>query len=98
MTDIEIDPLTGMLKVPEGYFWRVTSSGGLFRIPLVQLRKRVWKFSYLVDETGILDHELTPSGILESAEYILSNQEKWAKHAEAVNKYYGDYPPKKLEK
>lgn len=39
-------------EAPDGYFWRV-KSGAFGVLPVVQLRKRVWLWSTMVDEENV---------------------------------------------
>ncbi len=89
---MSVSSATGLPILPDGYFWRVTT---VYSHPMIQLRKRTWRGSKVIDDRHILPlyHEGTEAAIRYAAETLLTNRD-----ASAViqMRYSGDYPPKKL--
>lgn len=93
---VEYDEATGLPKLPEGYFWKV-SKASLDGYHNVAIRK-VWlcyPFSTRVEYT--LTSNLTKKSLKTEAEYVFRNFEKKLRNAKTAKSLYGSYPPKKLK-
>lgn len=84
---IDIDTVTGLPTLPEGCFWRVTSSGDSLHIKLM---KKGW-LRGTVKSRPIFKTDATASLIEFSA--IRVYKEVFGR---AHEKFVGDYPPKTL--
>lgn len=88
----EIDESTGLPELPEGYFWRVTPGSGS-RYVYLQMRKRRWLGSKLIDDSILRKSEITVELVQRRATKILLDFNPDSDY----KKFVGDYPPKKLE-
>lgn len=92
MTELTIDPASGLPKLPKGYFWRVKPCYSRFcdYAVDVELRKRTWIFSHRVD-----DIFSTVPGIPYSAAFLVESFYSTRSRYNGVDDVIGDYPPKK---
>lgn len=107
MSDIDIE--TGLPKLPENFFWRVSNSGGIIDVyPMVEIREKYVGFfgreksrragigDTLVSHTwGPRDGESVRENILYLAEKIVNRFEDQRTQLSEPD-YRGDYPPKSL--
>lgn len=93
------DPLTGLPKVPEGYFWEIKNST-LIGVLRLELRKKCLRFFSYRTRFGLLYPPLSPAVIHERGVIVLEEweQEKsnLAQESES-SRYIGKYPPKNLK-
>lgn len=90
---MQLDSITGLPKVPEGYFWRVKKS--LHPYGYVQLRKKLFIGSFLVESTIFRQNELSERTILSDARLTLGKVDFNPKPKPKKN-FYGNYPPKTI--
>lgn len=94
IVEINFDIETNLPKLPEGYFWRITSRD--FNGIAVELRKkRRWGstlIDYLITDTPEIWWVRVMSGRIL---YAFHQRNKHRLDLQEFAKYYGDYPPKK---
>ena len=91
----DIDEVTGLPVVPEGYFWRVRR--GALEITWLELQKKTWYGGKTVDKR-VCHYYSSERAVLDPREEILSNalsimqefNDPWIG-------FYGDYPPKSIK-
>ena len=98
---MKIDESTGLPEVPEKYFWRVENGGKryerYFKVSLCRKRwigrPRIveWHFAFKFPLSGTAEED-----IFRVAER-LHVQEFGSGKPDQFEKFYGDYPPKRLE-
>lgn len=97
---------TGLPELPEGYFWRIKKSTGI-RWNDIQIRRKRFIGSTKMGEHPVCrtDEKITVDVIVRSAKYLLSlervQQALAPQTAEPLpdpRQFYGDYPPKSLNK
>lgn len=82
---------TGLPEVPKGYFWRVKKS--LHPYGYVQLRKKLFIGSFLVESTIFRQNELSERTILSDAWLTLNKVDF---NPKPKKNFYGNYPPKTI--
>lgn len=88
---------TGLPSLPEGYFWRVKSASSLLTAPKVQLRKKMWIGSYVVDDAWTLDEfHSAEQEVRYLAMMIWDRQRAEQERILGLARVVGDYPPKRL--
>lgn len=92
MTELTIDPASGLPVLPKNYFWRVKANSNPYSVfPLeLQLRFKIWIFSF--EESS----ETTSKATLHHAARNLAT--RYYNHLDAhdsLAEIIGDYPPKK---
>ena len=90
---MSIDTYTGLPVVPDGHFWRIKK--GVGNCLRVQLRKRIWFGSSVVEWGVVSFSKASPEELSWTANWVL--KELARKRSRGWKKYIGDYPPKKLE-
>ena len=83
--------------VPPGYFWRVARGTG--DAPEVQLRKKVWWFSFRIDHVALKSRRIPPAGplpepaveIAEAAQRLSGRFRPVIPQKPVWANFYGDY-------
>jgi hypothetical protein len=97
MSDLALDPASGLPLLPKGYFFRV-KKGAFGVYPWVEIRHKIWFFSEEVSGRWTSYHFDTVEEEISYLAGALAKEFYERLYLEGTQKRLaGDYPPKRLE-